>query len=170
MIRAVDTRDLEPVEDILSDWLGSYSTPEQAKDEVARRIDLIRNSLTGETPCRFVVAEDDDGGIAGIMGLQSSDIAPELFGPDERPVELITAYLRRDRRGAGIGRALAEHVEAMAVEMGFTTLLVVSGSRNRESGYPFWRRRYGDPVRRDEDYWAPGAERVVWRLDLTATR
>ena len=57
-------------------------------------------------------------------------------------------------------------VHQYAREMGFRTLLVVSGARNRERGYPFWRRRYGEPVRWDADYFAAGAERVVWRAEL----
>jgi len=168
VVRPIEGRDLPAVEEILRDWLCSYSSAELAAPEVSRRIASITASTTGDTESRFLVAEDDTGGVVGIMGLQTSDIAPELFTAHERPAELTTAYLRRDLRGTGVGRALADRIEALAVEMGFTTLLIVSGARNRETGYPFWQRRYGDPIRRDDDYWAPGAERVVWRMELSA--
>jgi len=59
-----------------------------------------------------------------------------------------------------------DRVEHEAVAMGFTTLLVVSGTRYRDIGYPFWTRRYGPPVRVDVDPWGPGFERAVWRQDL----
>lgn len=77
------------------------------------------------------------------------------------------AYVRRSHRGLGVGQSLLQGIEATAARMGFTILLVVSGSRNREGGYPFWRRRYGEPFRWDDDYFGAGQERVVWRWALT---
>jgi L-amino acid N-acyltransferase YncA len=166
VVRCLEARDIPAVEAILTDWLSSYSTAERAKDEIEHRVEFIGASITGDTGCRFLVAEDDAGEVVGIMGLQGTGIAPELLTTGERVAELTTAYLRRDRRGAGAGRALADEIEARATELGFTTLVIVSGSRNEETGYPFWQRRYGDPIRRDDDYWAPGAERVVWKAEL----
>ena len=75
------------------------------------------------------------------------------------------AYVRRSHRGLGAGHSLMLEVEATAAQVSFTTLLVVTGSRNRDRGYAFWRRRHDNPFRWDEDYFGPGHERV-WRWPL----
>ena len=75
-------------------------------------------------------------------------------------------YVRPERRGAGAGSAMLRELELFARMNGFASLLVVSGSRNRDTGYPFWRRQYGEPVRWDADYFGPGQERVVWRASV----
>jgi L-amino acid N-acyltransferase YncA len=165
VVRGVRADDLDDVREILSNWLLDADTGLALADEIDERVELVREALTRETPRRYLVAESE-GAVVGIIGLQSNNIDPELFSPSERPVELITAYVRRNQCRVGIGRALADEAEALATAIGFTTLLVVSGSRNRESGYPFWRRRYGNHVRYDAEYFGAGQERVVWRVRL----
>ena len=154
-VRSARATDVPSIRGILREWVT----------DVDVRISLIEDALAGSRPdCEFVVAEA--GGIIGVAGLQSSNIDAALASPDERAVEVITAYVRHAHRGTGVGRALLDALENRSRELGFTVLLVVSGSRNRESGYPFWRRRYGEPMRWDDDYFGPGEERVVWRCRL----
>ena len=38
----------------------------------------------------------------------------------------------------------------------------------RESGYGFWRHRYGEPLRWDDDYFAPGAVLITGRASVDA--
>jgi GNAT superfamily N-acetyltransferase len=168
-IRSVCDGDLDRIKSILEEWVVD-ETGSPLPTEIQSDVDLISESLHGRGDCEFFVAEDDASDVVGVAGLAWFDLAAELSAETERPVEVVTVYVRRDHRGLGLGRALLDEVEARASALGFATLLAVSGSRNRESGYPFWRRRYGEPWRWDEDYFAPGAERVVWRHRLTSER
>lgn len=165
-IRDACEADLPAIRSILEEWMIDPLSGERLPAEVESRVALVAETFNGRTDCEFFVAEVEREGVIGVAGLASFNIASELFSASERPVEVITSYVRHSHRGTGIGRALLDEAETRAQAQAFTTLLVVSGARNRESGYPFWRRRYGEPVRWDEDYFAPGAERVVWRHAL----
>jgi GNAT superfamily N-acetyltransferase len=164
-IRRLEAEDVPAIRQVLEEWLIDASTGHVLVDEVDHRVHQLQGSGAIEAHRHYLVA--DAGEVIGVIGLQGDGIALELYKLGERPVEIVTAYVRRSRRGQGVGRALADAAEAMAREAGFSTLLVVSGSRNRASGYPFWRARYGQPVRVDPHYFGPGAERVVWRFPLS---
>jgi len=154
-IRLAKISDLPAIGSIVEDW-HDHSVP---------TLEPIKKSIEGDNDWKFFVAEADDGNILGVMGVALSDIDPELV-PNTKGAELVSAYVSHRARGHGVGRALADKVESAAIDLGANTLLIVSGSRNRESGYPFWNRRYGQPLRVDADYFAPGAERVVWSKKL----
>lgn len=170
VIRGVCATDLAAVSEVLEDGLLDPTTGAPLVREIDEHLRFVSETLRSETTRRYFVAALPDGRVVGIAGLDGAHITAELFTPEERPVEVVLAYVRRSHRGVGIGRSLIQHVETIATEMGFTTVLVVSGSRNRESGYPFWRRRYGEPFRWDDDYFGAGHERVVWRWSLAARR
>src|SRR5580704_12977028 len=138
MIRALMPRDVPAVTQILEEWLIDPETGIVLAAEVAHRVRQIQGAMTTPKEARYLVAEDPEGSILGVIGLQADDIAPELYSPSESPVEIVTAFVRRTSRGSGVGRALTETVERIARQRGFSTLFIVSGSRNRESGYPFW--------------------------------
>ena len=149
--------DLAVIGSIIDEWHGDAS----------ETLVSIENAISGETSWKYVVAEALNGQVLGIMGLATSGVNTDLIDSSARTAELVSAYVTRAARGTGAGRALADELEKMATKLGYARLLIVSGSRNREYGYPFWRRRYGEPFRTDEDYFAPGAERVVWAKKLS---
>lgn len=101
--------------------------------------------------------------MAGLGGLW---LDAELTRGLERPAEVFSVYVAPDWLGRGVGRAMVDEIERVARAQGYTDILAVSGVRHVEIGYPFWTRRYGDFYRVDKDYWAEGAERVVWRMSL----
>lgn len=158
--------DLGEVREILEDGILSPKTGGPLAGDIDEHLASVSESLRGETTRRYLVAALPDGRVVGVAGLASEHIAGELFTRDERPVEVV-AYVRRSHRGLGAGHSLRLEIEATAAQMGFTTLLVVTGSRNRDRGYASWPRRYGSPLQWDEDYFGPGHERVVWRWPLT---
>jgi GNAT superfamily N-acetyltransferase len=166
LIRALTAPDVPAVRQIIEEWLTDPESGILLASEVAHRVGLIQEAVATLVEPWYFVAEDPEDAILGVIGLKADHIATELYSRSETPVEIVTAYVRRASRGEGVGRALTETVEQVARQRGFSTLLVVSGSRNRESGYPFWQARYGDPMRVDQDYFGPGAERVVWRSQL----
>lgn len=121
-------------------------------------------ALIDETPKNeidYAIAETEAGVSCGVMGLTSVNIEPELIDDGDRSVELVSAHVVAEFRRHGVGAALADYLENLAIERGFNKLIVVSGSRNRDA-YPFWTNRYGEPSRVDSDYFGAGQERVVW--------
>lgn len=155
VVRPVREQDLAAIQRIVDEWHGD------GEGTVAS----VRDSLGGASTWSYFVAEQDHR-VIGVAGLATSGIDPELGRGSGQKAELISAYVESTARGRGVGRALAERVEQTAADLGYDELLIVSGSRNSEAGYPFWRKRYGEPLRIDEDYFGPGAERVVWAAEL----
>jgi GNAT superfamily N-acetyltransferase len=142
--------------------LGAWFTqlnPDYADVETLQRLDGLAAAACA------VVAEAGDV-VVGVAGLGGLWLDEELTEGLERPAEVFSVYVAHAWLGQGVGRAMLDVIEAVAVERGYTDLLAVSGTRHRDIGYPFWNTRYGPPVRVDADYWAEGAERVVWRLGL----
>ncbi len=88
-----------------------------------------------------------------------------MIASEERPIEAVMVHVRPLHRRRGVGQTLLAAIERTARELGYTTLLVVSGSRNRDA-YPFWLGRYGEPTRCDKNYFGVGEERAVWRYPL----
>lgn len=147
--------DARPVRQILRHWLG-----EDAEGTLARVL------AAGD---EVHVAAVEDRMVLGVMGLEFDGIRPPLFGPDDRPASLISAYVDPGHRTRGVGSALADHLEAVAVGRGCNRLVVVSGARSRDVGYQFWRSRYGDIAYYDADAFGPGVECVAWSVALPTT-
>ena len=156
-VRSARAADLEAVRVILNAWLVG---------EVDSRLRSINSTLEGHASRWYLVAVDEDDQVVGLAGLQSDGIDPELVDADKASIELVSMYVHPDHKGEGVGRALLTSLERAARDLGFETMVVVSGSRNRETGYSFWRRQYGDPTLWDDDYFGPGQERVVWKTTL----
>ena len=163
-IREASTSDLDAIAEMLRERADASSGGPVA-NEVDNTISLIRYSLRSETVRRYFVAVVPDGRIVGMAGLQADGIAPELITEGERPIEAVMVHVRPLHRRRGVGQALLAEIEKSARELGYTTLLVVSGSRNRD-GYPFWVERYGQTSRCDTNYFGSGEERRMWRWPL----
>lgn len=151
-IRPVRPDDADEVLRILEHWLGTEA--DQTLSRVLASGDEIH------------VAAVDQGQLVGVMGLEFNGIRPPLFGPHDQPASLISAYVDVRHRGRGIGSALADHLEAVAVARGCTRLVVVSGARSREVGYQFWMSRYGNVTYYDPDAFGSGVESVAWSVPL----
>lgn len=136
------------------------------KEDVDHTIDAINSGVNGSTSLHYFVAVKSNGEVCGVMGMTGENINAELYDVGELPIELVNAYVKPNLKGSGIGSALANKLELTAIEQGNTKLIIVSGSRNREFGYPFWEKRYGKPARLDKEYWGLGNERVVWTKQL----
>lgn len=147
------------MEALLHPWFLELN-PAHADEETKQRIDAL------DAARYWAVATAPDNEVIGVAGLGGLWLDESLTAGLERPAEIFAVYVARPWLGLGIGRVLCADVEARARALGFTDLLAVSGIRHKDIGYPFWNRRYGDAMRVDPDYWAEGAERIVWRLKL----
>jgi GNAT superfamily N-acetyltransferase len=156
-VRQLRPGDLRGAEAVLGACLGDV--------EAAERIAFIKSYVVGQKQGAEFFGVVMEGEVIAVGGLQGTDIDPELSG-DATAVEVIGVYVAPQHRRIGAASALLAHLEGRARARGFNRLIAVSGARNREPGYKFWRSRLGEPVRWDNDYFAPGAERVVWQHEL----
>jgi len=122
----------------------------------------IEGSINGLNKLKYIVAENADGKIAGVMGMAPPSDEMLQHADTDRPVELINAYLAPDMLGAGTGRLLAWQLELLAKRYGHTEVLVNSGPRYKESGWPFWTRLYGEPAAVLHHHYGPGGDAQVW--------
>lgn len=156
--------DIDGIKEILTYWKRDiHGVP--LVDDIKQSIAWVTASIDGDNRHSFLVAKDGDI-VVGVMGLTAINIDKALYESTDKPVEFDTAYVANAYRGQGIGGRLADHLEQLAIERGYTKLIVVSGSRSR-TGYPFWTKRYGDAMI-NENYFGHGQERVVWRKVLQA--
>jgi GNAT superfamily N-acetyltransferase len=100
------------------------------------------------------------------MGLKLPDETMRGFARTNRPIEVINAFVYPPYRGTGVGTLLLRHVEDAARQNGFTEIVVNSGPRYRETGWPFWIKRYGSAIGKADDYYGPGIHAPVWRKIL----
>jgi GNAT superfamily N-acetyltransferase len=91
----------------------------------ADRVEGIR----AQAPTTWLVLEDDEALASATLVEHDMDTHPEL-GP-----WIAGVYVRRDRRGAGIGRALNEHIAAAAAASGARTLHLYTGSAGSARSY-----------------------------------
>lgn len=167
-VRAASAKDLVALRTILEYWMTEDGSNRPRTADIEHTLDMVNTAVNGQGSLRFLVADDGTGTAVGMIGFTTADIDGDFVDEQETCGELVNAYVDPAQRGTGIGTLLADAIERMAADEGCTHLIVVSGSRNRAYGYPFWTKRYGPPLRRDENFFAPGAERVVWKVRLNA--
>lgn len=163
--------DIEALHPIFERWIRDRHTGEVLTEEITELEEEIRASIEGNGQREYFVAKDNQGKTVGIMGMQSPPY-PELmrFTTTDNPMETINAYIAQSERSAGAGRALAEHIEGLAAQHGYTELLVNSGPRYKDTGWPFWTKLYGEPAGVAVGFYGPGGDAMVWRKSLTETK
>lgn len=66
--------------------------------------------------------------------------------------------------GQGVGTALINANQNLARSMGKKEILLESGPRHTNSGYPFYDKQHGfRRVGIIKDFYGPGADTVVWQ-------
>lgn len=166
-VRDIKNDDIEQLPAILEYWVRDSVTQELIPDEVNKIIATIKSSIAGQDGRRYVVAENNVGQVVGVMGMQTpSDEMMEYATPGETTTELINAFAEPTQRGRGAGRAMVTKLEEMAHQVGCTELIVNSGPRYEKTGWPFWKRLYGEPVAIAESIYGPGVDAPVWRKSL----
>ncbi len=166
LIREPVEADISALRPVMQHWVRDRNTGAALPDEVAAIEESVRASIAGESEQHFLVAERA-GRVLGIMGVQPPTEAMRHFTRTPCPTELITALVSDEARGSGVGRALVEALAERAEEQGSTELVVNNGPRYQRTGWPFWRRMFGEPVGTAEEYYGPGGDAKVWRKDLS---
>ncbi len=167
VIRPVLPADIEDLHPVFETWIRDRDTGEILTQEIAKLEEEILSSIDDDNEREYFVAENDAGKAIGIMGMQSppyDDIVS--FASTRNPMETINAYVAKSERLSGAGITLAKHIENLATQQGYTELLVNSGPRYKNTGWPFWTKLYGQPSGVAVGLYGPGGDAMVWRKSL----
>lgn len=167
-VRPLMATDIPHLRPILESWLRFPAmTGELLTEEVRDTIEEIQKSLTHENNKQFFVAQSSDGAVVGMMGIQPLSWVMRPFAQTVHPAEIINAYVHfEERQGKGVGRALVKTIEDESKKQGFDELLLNSGPRYKETGWPFWQKTYGEPVGIIKNHYGPTRDAPVWRKVL----
>ncbi len=163
---ATDLADVELLHDALTDSIRSPITGEVFNGEVEGVKRQVQRAKDGEGERYYAVAETSGGVVLGSMGLSPLDEAMREFVTTTNPIEIVNAYTSHDSRRTGTGRLLVRHLEEIARERGHTEVLLNSGPRYMRSGWPFWKKIYGEPVGQLDDFYGQGFHAKVWQSIL----
>jgi L-amino acid N-acyltransferase YncA len=159
-VRPEDTQALRP---ILEQWVRDSETHELLSEEVESILSQIEESSQGDTGRHYLVAQDGNGTIAGIIGLTEPDEDMKAYAKTEHPLELVNFFA--NQKGQGAGKLLMAALEQQAVQEGATELVVNSGPRYEDS-WGFYDHVLGPRVAMMKDKYGPGRDAAVWRKEI----
>jgi predicted N-acetyltransferase YhbS len=163
-------QDLAPIEAVLKQWVRDGVTGEVIEPEIKEVMQRLSGSLRHEPEFKdylYLVARDEGGKAIGVMGIRPlTDKRLLPLAETQHPAEFINAYIDTAWRGQGVGGKLLRTRLAKAKELGYTEVLIVSGSRYSKSGWPFHTAKYGEPIATFKDYFGPGSTAKVWCKNL----
>lgn len=164
IIRKVTDDDLEWIKVILNQWIRDFNG-EIIQEEVDEVLDKVAQSIVNGTE-NYILA-DCDGRPVGIMGFDTPSEVMAGFAATENPAEITNAYVSAEMRQKGVGRLLVKQLEELVKSKGFTEIIVNSGPRYRETGWPFYDSLEGfERVGTAENYYGEGAHAPVWHKAL----
>jgi GNAT superfamily N-acetyltransferase len=159
----------EQLRDVLMHTVIDSATKLPARDEIEDILASVPRIETDMAKKYTLVARaSGDAAVLGMMSLQEPDEVISGFALGEKPIEITNAYVLM--RGQGIGRKLVEQLEHKALSENRSEIVLVSGPRFKESGWPFWRHLYGEPVGVAKNYFEGAYDGMVWRKSLTDTK
>lgn len=167
VIRPLQEGDIPALKQISEHWLQDFGVV--ARDEVEGDMKTLRESLEEDSDKKMFVAETPDGKVVGMMGVKLHPKDELLrFAKTDNPSELIVAYVHPDyRKGQGIGTALITQCQEFARSQGKKEILLESGPRNLDTGYPFYDRQPGfQRVGKIKDFYGPRLDTVVWQKNF----
>lgn len=169
IVREVGHVDIPLIRLILEENVKHPDTNETIQEEVESILAEIEDSIKGIVDSSFCIASPDGKAVIGIVGLQPVSFPMIKYTSTENPAEIVGMYVDLEAHRSGVGTKLVDTAERIAQESGFTELVINSGRRYKESGWPFWQKMYGEPYCVDEDYYGKGAAALVWRKVLSST-
>jgi len=166
LIRPARLEDLAAIRPILERWVFDRETGTPLPDEVDDVMRGIQGGIDGTLDRTYVVAEDPEGQVVGLMGLIPVSEKMVAFTTSPNAGELINADIADNQRRKGVGRALKNTLEAIAMSRSYDEIVVNSGPRYESTGWPFWEKMYGPHVGIAKDLYGPGGDARVWRHAL----
>jgi len=173
VLREPQPGDLPQLRPILEHWIKDRDTGEVIPSEVAKVLGLVESQTQGNNDRYFMVATESDGQVIGLMGVQDASEAmlPFTSNPDNpNAAEIVNAYVSPNARTRGIGRLLLKSLESHARQLAFEEIVVNSGPRYKDSGWPFWTAVYGAPTGTAYGLYGPSGDAPVWRKELSGQK
>ena len=167
-VRGLRKEDIESLRPILATWIKDRETGQLLSNELEEDLRLMSESVDAKNDRAYLVAEDLDGEVIGVMGFKRPDETMLTFTKTSSPAELTTAYVKSDeRKGKGVGRALVAKLEEVAKQSGHTEIVLNSGPRYKDTGWGFYDKlpgysRIGVAV----GYYGEGGDAPVWRKEI----
>lgn len=164
LVRPLQEDDIPALKVISEYWLRTDGVI--AYDEVEGDMDTLRQSLDSDSGKTMFVAETKDGQVVGMMGLSANpkkDLLP--FAKTDNPSELIVAYVHPEHRGGkGVGTALLDAAQDLAIKLDKKEILLESGPRHRDTAYAFYDNQPGfNRAGIIKDFYGEGLDTVVWQ-------
>lgn len=166
-VRPLQEEDIPALKQISEYWLRDNGII--AQDEVEEDMATLRESLNVLSTKKMFVAQTKEGKVIGMMGLNTEPKqALQKFAKTDKPSELIVAYVHPNhRKGQGVGTVLINTAQNLAKSLGKKEILLESGPRNTQTGYPFYDRQPGfKRVGKIRDFYGPGLDTVVWQKNI----
>jgi len=133
------------------------------EEEVATAVELLEESLAGDTDYRFVGAFDESGG-ERLVGYACWGPTPGTAGTHD----LYWIVVDEGRQGAGIGTQLLVEIEHGLRANGQRLVVVETSSRgDYASTRAFYEKRGFTRAATIPAYYAPGDDLVIYTKDLT---
>ena len=133
-------------------------------DEIDEVLASVEASIRGESDRQYLVAVAAGRGTVGLMGICPLLVNNPMydFARTSKPAELINAYTDTSVRRLGVGSALLAGIETLAREAKYRELILNSGPRFRETGWPFWHDKFGPEVGGLLNRYGRGNHAPVW--------
>lgn len=167
-IRSLSDGDIPTLRPILATWVKDRASGQLLPEEVEEDLQVMLESIGGKNDRTYLVAEDVDGSVIGVIGFKIPDPRMLPFTKTSKPTELVNAYVSQEHRaGKGVGRALVNKLEEEAKAKGFTEVVLNSGPRYKDTGWGFYDKLEGyQRVGIAECYYGEGGDAPVWRKTL----
>lgn len=166
-VELIEEKDIESLRSILETWIRDRETGKLILEEMAEVFQAMRDSLKGENDRAYFVAKSPAGEVLGVVGFKPPGEQMEEFVKTGHAVELVNAFVAREHRGRGVGRALVERLEEEARARGHKEIVLNSGPRYKDTGWGFYDRLEGyRRVGIAEKMYGEGGDAVAWRKIL----
>ena len=167
-VRELRPEDLGAVEDIARQWVRfPAETGPVIEEEVQEMLNLMHESIEHQNERNYFVCTDAHGKTVGFVCMAPLDKAMQQFVVTARPIELKNLYVDKQKtKGKGVGSTLYGFAKQWARDQQYTEVLLNSGPRYQDSGWPFYKKVIGDPVGVLKDFYGGGNDAPVWREDL----
>lgn len=163
-VRLLRQEDLFSIRPILETWIRWEK--KVLTEEIEETLKAMEESISGQNNRTFFVAVSANNKVVGVMGMKDPEEKMIPYTKTDKPVELINAFVSKDYRRQGIGKALVGAIENQARQKGYKELVLNSGPRYQFSGWAAWKKIFGEPAAIAKDFYGEGWDAPVWRKIL----
>lgn len=162
----MEEKDVESLIPILRQWIqrDGLVIEEEFRSVLGR---IVENTKRNNEDV-FLVVRDGKGKAVGVMGFGAVNekMAQYKSSPESHAAGLVTAFMSRDHRSAGLGKSLMTELFDRAAATGRTEMIWTSNARYKETAWKFYTDMSGEPVGMIDGFFEAGMKTPVWRKSL----